>query len=373
MNGTSGRYAQLDALRAVAVLAVVASHTLPHVWARNGALGVQLFFVLSGFLITGILIDARANAERARARIRGTLRAFYARRFLRIFPIYYLVLAGAVVAGFVSVRNELPWHFFYVSNWWFAERGAWTSTTSHLWSLSVEEQFYLVWPLVVLLAPRRHLGKVIVGMIVLAPVVRVALFSAGLWPEGAVIVTPAAFDSLGLGALLAYVRRTRSTEWIDRRVRWLPVAAVALWAAWKLAQEINEAGTVDFALSGLWFPLLGVWIIARASAGIRGPVGALLEWRPLAFIGTISYGVYLLHLFVMAAIVKFNEKLDVELPTPERGVKQFVLVTVVAIAVATLSWFAIERPINGLKARFPYVDEPASLSSVGAGESGRRR
>ncbi len=359
MGGSSGRYAQLDALRAIAVIGVIAAFTLPQVWARNGVLGAQLFFVISGFLITGILLDAGAAADRTRTRVGRTLQAFYARRVLRIVPLYFLVLFVAAAVDFISVRDELEFHVVFASNWWLADRGAWTGTRDHLWTLAVEAQFYLVWPIVVLVMSRRHLGKVIVAMIVAAPIIRVVLFSAGVWPFGATIVTPAAFDSLGLGALLAHLRRTRSNEWIARRSRWLPVAALALWIVWKIAQRTNDGDTVEFAASGLWFPLLAVWIVERASAGIRGPIGRVLEWRPLAFVGTISFGVYLMHRFVMAAMFEGNDKLELGLPTPARGPKRFLFVAVVSIVAGTVSWFVVERPMNALRARFRDADAGA--------------
>ncbi len=364
MGGSSGRYAQLDALRAVAVVGVIAAFTLPHVWARNGVLGVQLFFVISGFVITGILLDARSDAERARTRISRTIRAFYARRFLRIVPLYALVLFVAAAVGFISVRDELGYHVFFVSNWWFADRGAWTATTDHLWTLAAQAQFYVVWPIVVLTMPRRVLGPIIVAMIVTAPVVRLVLFAADKWPDGVMIITPAVLDSLGLGALLAYVRRTRSTEWIGRRSRWIPLIALVLFVAWKAAQQTDDGGTIELTASGLWFPLLAVWVVDRASSGIRGPLRRVLEWRPLAFVGTISYGIYLMHRFVMAAMFEGNYKLELGLPTPARGPKRFVFVTVIAIVAAIVSWFVVERPINALKGRFPYVEDEDSGSQT---------
>ncbi|MGH7802858.1 MAG: acyltransferase family protein, partial [Candidatus Binatia bacterium] len=142
------RFAELDALRAFAVTLVVWSHAVGGevgvgALRVGGYHGVTLFFVISGFLITGILLDARAAAARAGTSAGFALRAFYARRFLRIFPVYYAVLLVTFALGFDAVREELGWHLAYLSNWHFAARGEFGISTSHLWSLAVEEQFYL--------------------------------------------------------------------------------------------------------------------------------------------------------------------------------------------------------------------------------------
>lgn len=139
---SQSRATEIDFLRAYAVLAVIATHSSRVVTVGiTGYHGVLLFFVISGFLITGILLDARAT----NGPTRGILTAFYARRFLRIFPIYYAVLFVAFVLGFQNVRAEIGWLLTYLSNWYFASRG-FTGPASHLWSLAVEEQFYLFWP-----------------------------------------------------------------------------------------------------------------------------------------------------------------------------------------------------------------------------------
>src|SRR5262249_40880734 len=149
---------QLDGLRAVAVLAVVAHHTLPGplVDALNpGAAGVRLFFVLSGFLITGILLGCRESMAQQGAG--QALASFYARRFLRIFPLYYFALAVVLLAGVQEARDGAAWHLAYLSNVYGVRQG-WLGSLAHFWSLAVEEQFYLVWPALVLSLPRPWLG-----------------------------------------------------------------------------------------------------------------------------------------------------------------------------------------------------------------------
>ncbi|TIX66735.1 MAG: acyltransferase, partial [Mesorhizobium sp.] len=163
----NARDIQLDALRAVAVTMVLYAHFLaPGGASFVGHLGVRLFFVLSGFLITRLLIDAR---DAAAYEAGPALRAFYIRRMLRIFPPYFAVLGLVWLTDLEHSRGSLIWHALYLSNFWYALRNEWTPwLLCHFWSLSIEEQFYLAWPLIVLLAPRRRIEAIVTGVILLS-------------------------------------------------------------------------------------------------------------------------------------------------------------------------------------------------------------
>jgi peptidoglycan/LPS O-acetylase OafA/YrhL len=153
---------QLDGLRCVAVLLVIWEHAGP-VWFRvTGGFGVRWFFVLSAYLITGILLRERG------APLGATLQAFYMRRALRILPPYYLLLAAVALSGIPLISGrELAAHALYLSNWWFLTQH-WSREIGHLWSLAVEEQFYLVWPALVLMLPTRALPRLFVGSVLVA-------------------------------------------------------------------------------------------------------------------------------------------------------------------------------------------------------------
>src|SRR5258707_12985436 len=130
-------------------------------------------FVLSGYLITGILLRCRRSIEAGQSDVATALRRFYIRRFLRIFPPYYALLALMFMANFPGVRNTLWWHAGYASNFLFALQGSWTPwVTSHFWSLAVEEQFYVVWPFLILLVPRSRLVAVVISSTVSSPLFR---------------------------------------------------------------------------------------------------------------------------------------------------------------------------------------------------------
>ena len=198
---------QLDGLRAFAVGAVLIHHFFrpPRIGGVDFALlGVWLFFVLSGFLITGILLRSRDQIDHGGCQRGQVLRQFYARRFLRIFPLYYLVLALAATLNLGDVRDTIFWHLAYLSNYLFATQRYWGAVTAHFWSLSVEEQFYILWPALILFAPRQLLLKLIISAIAIGPIFRVVAHFLDFNWIARLTVLPASLDALGLGALLAY-------------------------------------------------------------------------------------------------------------------------------------------------------------------------
>ena len=373
-----GRFPELDALRAFAVLLVVWSHTvggdLGIGESRVGGYhGVTLFFVISGFLITGILLDARRSVAEGAASPRFALRAFYARRFLRIFPVYYAVLFLAFVTGYDAVRAELGWHLAYLSNWYFAHRGGFGNSTAHLWSLAVEEQFYLAWPWFALLLPRGGLPWTIGAMILAGPLTRLALAHAhasshalAVW-----ITTPAVLDSLGLGCLLAYL--WRETSLADRFAQGALVAAVSLAVLRATVLPFDGSVTLHAALSLTPWSLVCFWLVHRASRGFPGRIGRLLRAGPLLYVGKVSYGIYLVHLFVMAGVPRLERALGLDaLTLSQAGWKLFVLVMPVSLAAAALSWRFFEEPINSLKARFPYAPRAHPDGATASREVSRR-
>lgn len=318
---------QLDGLRAVAVFLVLWTHTAardPLAALTVGTGGVILFFVLSGFLITGILLQHKDAAPVP------LLRSFYARRFLRIFPIYYLAIAVLVVANYAPAVNALPWHLFYLSNVAGAS-GMNLGYTTHFWSLSVEEQFYLLWPAVILFAPRRWLSVVIWSVIAMGPLWRLIGVVAG-WPLVAqAYPLPGVVDALALGALLAYYADdNKARRWLAGIAAVLGVVLLgaALWAA-----VVQPDAPLYRIGSTLALALVSLALVDGAARGMY----RILDWRPLRFVGRISYGVYLYHFPLMILLPR-----------------SLLMVAGVSVLVAALSWRYIEAPITNLKRHFPY-------------------
>jgi len=329
---------QLDTLRAIAVLCVLYSHY----WEESsiaGSVAVRLFFVLSGFLITDILLCARTAAGALTTPPRHFVH-FFVRRALRLWPAYYLILGAMLLLNIQHIRAVAPWHLFFASNILFAMRGdhiPWIAAP--WWTLGVEEQFYLVWPFVILLPPRAWLKWLAGAAVLVGTMWHVAMARMGNDSLAAYYLLPASLDALGGGAALALAWRRVSLRplYIAGALALLPLAALA---------RIGSFGWEAEALSVMSMAAL----VAACAEGIGGRAGVLLGWRPLRLLGRISYGVYLYHMAVLAA---FFALLDRYPTMPRYGPATFVLCGTAVIALAVLSWLLVERPVNRLKRRFP--------------------
>lgn len=325
---------QIDGLRAVAVACVLAFHFIPGVdrYAPLGTMGVRLFFVLSGFLITGILLSWRHQP------LGLALRTFYTRRALRIFPLFYFVLIAAAALNIGPVRETFAWHAAYLSNAYFYLRGDWHGSVSHLWSLAVEEQFYLVWPWLILCAPERWLRPVIVAMIAIAPVSRL------LFPHPMDSVLPTScLDSLGLGALAALGAGNTSSDRGMLPPVWLGALLAAVTLVLRYAGLGGPYQTVglDFGIS-----LLSAWLVRHAARGFAGLAGAVLSSAPAIAVGKISYGLYVYHGFTPYLLGRYVPGF-VTMPISIR----VLLLTGTTALIALASWRWLEQPFLRLKPR----------------------
>jgi peptidoglycan/LPS O-acetylase OafA/YrhL/thiol-disulfide isomerase/thioredoxin len=359
------RMIQLDALRALAIFAVMACHFFAYRITSEGAQGVTLFFVLSGFLITGILLKCRTYVDRDGQSVLFTLRQFYARRFLRIFPVYYLALALLWIMHDKGVRAELGWHLAYLTNIRMAMNARvhyfphWS--IEHFWSLAVEEQFYLVWPCVVLLVSRRTLLWTVCAMVCAGPALRFA--ALGLHQHQSIIVTLPFFwlDALGLGSLLAVAS---DPEFAMSHL--LPLARKAALLAGLAAigfafylEHLHRHFSLMYAVYYLGYALVFVWLVSRAAEGFAGIMGRVMSFKPLLWIGTISYGIYVFHYILRVYTIHGLKPIHSQL-------LYAAVLAVASIALAACSFYFFEAPINRLKRHFSYraARGTASLSEV---------
>lgn len=341
-------HSQIDGLRAIAVMAVLVTHFwLPQ--SHAGHWGVRLFFVISGFLITGILLNNRFRQD---AGERGAIMlAFYKRRALRIFPAFYFALFIVLIARIEGVARTLPFHALYASNILAAYRDDWAPwVTAHLWSLSVEEQFYLVWPAFMLFLPRRILPVFLIAVTILSIVFKEICFQID--PDGVdqYVLMPAAIDAMAVGAILAnltplFGASEEAIRRVSRVLLALSFVIVPLIAFGQLAHL--PWSVVDF----LAVIPMGYLVLA-SSLGMTGVAGRMLNNPVLRYLGKISYGIYLWHLFACALLFKFVPPFLAMAADP--GPIQFFGAGSVTIVIAALSWHFLESPLNALKRHIPY-------------------
>lgn len=352
---------QLDALRALAVLAVMVHHFLPvdrflpPDYITLGLLAVRLFFVLSGFLITGILLSYRSEE-------RGTaLRRFYLRRILRIFPIYYLTLFIALALQVRPIQQGAFWHLTYLSNYVAVAHPEWMGPASHFWTLAVEEQFYFVWPFILLFVPQRYLTKTIVGTIALAVLFRAfVLFVLSISIDAAGLFTFATLDSLGGGALLAlfhYDERLRPR--LPRLMKLFLISGLVIVTLTTGCYVFNVGFRILHTLLTLGISFLFVVLIEKTARGFTGKAKSVMENAVVLYIGKISYGLYVYHNFMLAIVLYYLLKWTA---APDYRLVA-LLSTVTTFATAILSWHVVERPLMQLKNRFSFSASKSRLAS----------
>lgn len=353
-----GYMPQLDGLRGVAILLVLISHSvflaaLPHgEILKNGRFGVDLFFVLSGFLITGILLDSKGSEH--------YFRNFYARRALRIWPLYYLLLFLTFLVAPLfapSLRSTAirvwPAFVFYVQNIVFMSSPAYPLALGVTWSLAVEEQFYMTWPALVFLFKKRTLAIILV---VLAAV-SLCLRLAGLLHDAPLgflhYFTLARLDAIALGSLMAIWLRSPGctlAAWRARGYQFLILGGLGVALVPIVTHKNGSIVGYTFMAVGL----TGVLGLSLASDTKASLLGRALNAKWLRFVGRISYGAYLLH---PPVFILWSHFIAVRSSTSSHQIVlnlmafagQMLLTTIVAV----LSWRFFERPILGLKERFP--------------------
>ncbi len=351
-NVSDAHVRSLDGLRFFAFFSVFVFHALQGNAAatpvvRYGALGVQVFFVLSGFLIGGGLLAMR---EATHVPISNRLRTFYARRSLRIFPVYYLTLVVLVLLELVGVSEIggtglLPWNATYLTNVKFAMDEQLAGGLSHLWSLAVEEHFYLLAPLLVLCCSIRALSWIAVASCVVGAAGRVALDLGG--SDFGWMLSPLQFDCMfiGIAAAIVYAKGSFLTISADRFQRLCTYAAAACVPLFLLWQVDDPAvGLINDALDNPILALAVAGLVLRLWRGTPGFLSRVLTVSPFPYLGTISYALYLFHLPLLVLAAAWLDMLPAGTAVPA---------LIITVVLAAISWRLVEGPINAHKRRFP--------------------
>ncbi len=377
-------YAGLDGVRAVAVLLVFSVHYLGRQTLYAGWTGVLVFFVLSGFLITGILFDNQNESHR--------FRNFYVRRTLRIFPLFYfvwlLIFVSAIFIHLYLKPIQLLW-FIYLGNYVrflagtpivdhiFTSRPSMPLEIGHFWSLAVEEQFYLIWPLVVFFVrDRRKLINICMSTIVLTLALRVVLYllvpQKVLAMEFLYRMTFTQCDAFLLGGLLALWMRGPEKAKLFLHAHKFFYGSLALLAAAYLLN--NGLHPVALSSTSSWMSTYGFTLVDMCAAGLilcalqpRSPVFRFLTLKPLRVLGRYSYGFYVYHVLLAPFLVMLLPSLSLSLPKPifyGGLILLWVVDFLIVLAVSACSYHLIELPFLGLKDRFTVRHENPSVPAV---------
>jgi peptidoglycan/LPS O-acetylase OafA/YrhL len=384
-----GHLPALDGVRGLAILLVLLFHFVAQTTATNrleaavngvlsyGLLGVDLFFVLSGFLITGILYDSRASP--------GYFRGFYMRRVLRIFPLYYAVLAvvffivplvpglrGSEIAG---LREQQAWAWLYGVNIYLAIQGGWVlSYIEHFWSLAVEEHFYLFWPLLVWWLARRPRALMGAALTLAGAsfAARVAASLSGVSPVVTTVLTPLQLDALCLGGFFAVWLRQPGGEAAVRR----SILPMALGAAALLAGDFAVHRVTDFGLEASRAARGGVFRLAFAALllhAVFAPASSFtarfFRSAPMIALGKYSYGLYVYHHFLSYYMVKHGTEFALARAVGSHTLAvaiQAVLGMAASMAIAWLSYELFEKRFLELKRFWPSGRRPVAAVEMPA-------
>ena len=388
---SSAHLPALDGVRGIAILLVVICHISERFKFSNAVLrdlqsvgfagwtGVDLFFVLSGFLITGILWDSKGAPN--------YFRNFYGRRTVRIFPLYYATLLvlfllaplvpaeliGPLAHDLVRARPYWLWYATYSVDFLTAWKGF--LFAGHFWTLAVEEHFYLVWPILVYWLNRRALIRVSLLVVAAAFALRFALIVAGVDPAAIYVLTPCRIDGLALGAFVALrLRDTEGLGWLLGKARFVLPIFGAIWGLlmYRLGrwdQYLVIPQTVGFLVTELFYAAVLVYALASRR------VGAVMSWRPLRRLGKYSYAIYIFHPFpallaarmfalgdpsrysivsVWVSRIAGGTQLPYWLLLVLDGTAYVALVVAASAGLAALSWNVLESPC--LRSKRFFVD-----------------
>ncbi|MFT4153049.1 acyltransferase family protein [Parafilimonas sp.] len=371
--GRKNHIPAFDGVRGASIIVVTLYHyfLLPYAaW-----FSMESFFVLSGFLITGILLDIRER--------KNFFKNYLARRMLRILPLYYglLIIAFFIVPLFVSKESLAPFSLYYhhqeyfwiyLQNWLLLYNEAGLKGVSrimlHLWSLAIEEQFYIVWPLLVLIFNRKVFTKIIAGIILFSITLKCYFhFSGYPWQEN-YFNTFCRLDSLSMGGLIAVCVRDKSfipflnktAPYIFKLLGAVLLIAILIYRPRMPGERFLEPlGTTLFAI------LFAGMLLYCLSDHKRNYVKRFLELRLFTFLGKYSYSLYIFHVPILVLI---RHRLTALLQEHIKGGAAFLLSSIICLTFTFLfsrfTWIAIEKPALKLKKFFKYADEKTEPLSV---------
>ena len=340
---------QLDAMRGIAIIFVLCNHALPkgHLLVRltDKVSGPDVFFTISGFLITALLLKDRIASDQQGITKPEIFKNFFVKRALRIYPAYYLIVAlDFMLKGAPSTSYSS--YLIFTSNFVIYQQQDW-GRLSHLWSMAVEQQFYLLWPFIIVLLPRKWVPYAIVLFI------GVGLYSQRVLPKNGFtpVLPQTCFDALGLGALLAWliIEKARYFDKVYRGLCVLALVGLGLMVgdiAFGINPHLNQRTLIACVV--VW--LIGYFVSLGDKEG--GVLNAVFTSKPLIFIGKISYGIYLYHLTVLYFSYPVLHRLNSHFPFYAGSAYGYWLVLaeniLIIFVLAWGSWIYFESPANAM-------------------------
>ncbi len=361
----------LDGLRFLAVGLVLVDHWSNYRLGFPGSyLGVSLFFVLSGYLITGILLKAK-NVDNQVNRPHGqSLKLFYIRRTIRIFPIYYLILLLLFFLNFDNIRQHIFWLASYQTNNYIAFNSSWMGAYDHFWSLAVEEQFYIFFPFVIFYVPKRFLSQVLIALCIISVLLRCYFYYNNYNWVVPFVLMPTSLDALGLGSLLAYFLQNTKMYFSNKYIKlglFLSFLAYCLVVI-LLKSESKPHNFYSVVLLRMFESIFSVFLIVNCikindNSMVTKVKRILFENNFVVYIGKISYGIYIYHHFIYNVYYSSNSNILVKIfhklnqfssGLGDNPAVQIAILFPITVIVASVSWYVFEKPINQLKERFEY-------------------
>ncbi len=340
-----GYQAQLDGLRGVAILSVLIHHFDIHLplWLDWGPVGVRLFFLLSGYLITLSVWKIIQSDLPAGALWKG-IGGFHLKRAVRLLPVLYLMLFVGVFMGLPEIEEGFVWHALFLTNFYTLAQDEWPGAASHLWSLSVQEQFYVFWPFLLLVVPRRILPWALGVLILFAFGYRYYCWSTDASVFMRWLMLPGVIDSFAMGSLVACWKSAGQ-----------PFSITEGWTrhSWTLAAITAYCGARALRFLPSLSPWLAIieslenvalaWLLLRTIVGWKGWFGAVLSNRWLCYIGKISFGLYVFHVLIHVAFSPWLTTFEIL----DSRVRAIILI-LATLGVASISWHSMEAPLSAL-------------------------
>ena len=317
-----------------------------------GPVGVRFFFILSGYFITLSLWKVREADLTSPLQRVGLLFRFYLQRLMRIGPPFYLALTVGAIFGIHEIYDNFLWIATFNTNHYIIWRGYWPGEISHYWSLAVQEQFYLIWPLFVLTLPRRGFMPCMLACMVFALIFRMACIGTGTSDVIRWVTLLGCLDSFAMGALVAYLKQAKLLEKIHLLSRtWMLALPLTAFACYFLARWMTTLpyDNVCLGLAESFDAFFLAWLLVSALTGVTGRYSILLGWKPLVYLGRISYGVYVYHVFIIVLLSPFLIANGLDVLT------RSAVLLVVTLALSSLSWHWLEQPIIAWKNRLGEV------------------